>query len=66
MALPQLSSVSDLELDVSLGDLTVFVPGLYQTEILFPQNVDKEAASAKFSRRSKMLRIKAPVLLTAH
>jgi len=62
VALPQLSHVSDLELDVSASDFTIFVPGFYQTEVLFPQHVNKEEAKAKFSRRSKMLKLKAPVL----
>lgn len=62
VALPQLALVSDLELDVSASDFTIFVPGLYQAEILFPQHVNKEQAHAKFSKRSKMLRLKAPVL----
>ena len=65
MALPQLSSVEDLEVDVGQTDFHLFVAGFYQTEILFPQNVDKQMAKAKFSQRSKMLRVTVPALRSA-
>lgn len=65
MALPQLSSAEDLEVDVGEAEFHLFVAGFYQTEILFPQKVAKEAAKAKFSKRSKMLRINVPVLQAA-
>jgi len=63
--LPHAPSASDVELDVGLNDVNLFVPGFYQSEIVLPQSVIKEAAKASFSKRSKTLRLTLPVIQAA-
>ena len=65
IGLPQLTSAADMEVDVGASDFNLFVPGFYKTEILFPQPVNKDRVVAKFSKRSKMLRISVAALHAA-
>ena len=59
--LPLVGSMADCELDVGAAGLELVVSHQYKLELIFPRRVDDDKAAAKFVRKSKTLRITAPV-----
>ena len=58
--LPGVPSVSDIDLDVSEYDLSLYVPGKYTLLVRFPCKVDDANVKASFNKQFSMLAVTLP------
>ncbi|XP_006642261.1 PIH1 domain-containing protein 2 isoform X1 [Lepisosteus oculatus] len=60
--LPGISSISECKLSISQDDVLIEVEDLYHLQLDLPETVNEEAASATFSKKTRILSVTVPIL----